>query len=875
MDGINEIAEVEQQVETLETEVKKFADGLPYWAKFICSEILSGNELTEEIYDSAFSYLLEELDLKEKSDRLELSISYNPNASDDFKANIIFNSLSNIEGVNALAENQSIELTENLTIIYGSNGAGKSGYVRLLKNVFYSKDREPILENIHINNGHKPTKADFQFTTDEGALNLKYPDDVGNGVFNQFAVFDGEIGRRHLKNRNDFKFRPAGLRLFNEFNTALENLNSRLFTEIRIKNIANPFADEDIFQGESEIKTFLSSLSHNSNLEDLNKHLPYTEEEKTKKAEIEKKYDDLKISLSQKDKALKELRNIKTLLAARKKNLETINLWFTQKQLNTVKNSIADCKTKEETAQKEGSEKFKTDKIKNIGSPEWKQFIEAAEKYAITQKGNGVEYPEIGDNCLLCQQSINEDAPKNLIASYWAYIKSVAEQEAKTAKENLDKVKKGYEDLNLNYFPDTDTLTVWLNEKHEADLTLLTVGLVKQKTLAEKMVTNITARDSNTEIEFQLGLTGLEKIETEIDKDIKAYEEDEQNKVLAELLKQKTYLAHKEKLALRFTDIENLHKNLIWVNKANLFNKRGYKTQSTNAEKRLSKLYFNADYIKSFNDECEKLDGKFGIEIDAKSEDAQSNRQLFLKGKDPSSILSEGEQKVIALADFFAETNVTLINKGVVFDDPVTSLDEERKKVIAKRVCELSQSKQVLVFTHDLVFVSALINYATDFNILNECHWIESNDETIGIIWPRNTPSYDKKYRNDNPVTEFYKLAKDAGPEEREKHIKSGFAALRTCYETFVIYDIFKNIVQRFNDRVSVMSLTSVCFDDVIIKEVIENFEKCCTYMEGHTHSDKSSANKPTAKTLLDEIEAYNALKKKYKDIRKQKGFNN
>ncbi|MFW5887780.1 MAG: AAA family ATPase, partial [Bacteriovoracia bacterium] len=670
MAELNEIAEVEQQVETLETEVKKFADGLPYWAKFICSEILSGNELTEDKYESAFSYLLEELDLKEKSERPELSISYNPNASDDFKANIIFNSLSNVEGVNALAENQSIELNENLTIIYGSNGAGKSGYVRLLKNVFYSKDREPIEPNIHLDNGHKSIKADFQFTTDEVALPLKYPDDVGNGVFNQFAVFDGEIGRRHLKNRNDFKFRPAGLRLFNEFNTALENLNNRLFTEIRTKNIANPFADEDIFQGESEIKFFLSSLSHNSNLEDLKKHLPFIEEEKTKKAGIEKKYDDLKISLSQKEKALKELRNIKTQLTARKKNLETINLWFTQNQLNTVSNSITKCKTKEGTAQKEGIEKFKTDKIKSIGSPEWKQFIEAAQKFAITQKEDGVEYPDIGDSCLLCHQSINKDAPKNLIANYWAYIKSVAEQEAKAAKENLDKIKKDYKDLNLNQFPETDTLTAWLIEKYEDKLILLTQGLGKQKILAEKIIANIIAKDSKAETEFQLDLTGLEKIETEIDKDIKAYEEDEQNKVLAELLKQKTYLAHKEKLALRITDIETLHKNLIWVNKANKFGKSGYKTQSTNTEKRLSKHYFNADYLKSFNEECEKLEGKFGIEIDARSSDAQSNRQLFLKGKDPSAILSEGEQKVIALADFIAESNITTINKGIVFDDP-------------------------------------------------------------------------------------------------------------------------------------------------------------------------------------------------------------
>lgn len=845
MDELNKIAEVEQQVETLETEVKKFADGLSYWAKFICSEILSGNELTEDKYESAFSYLLEELDLKEKSERPELSISYNPNASDDFKENIIFNSLSNIEGVNALAENQSIELTENLTIIYGSNGAGKSGYVRLLKNVFYSKDREPIEPNIHLDNGHKPIKAEFQFTTDEGALPLKYPDDVGNGVFNQFAVFDGEIGRRHLKSRNDFEFRPAGLRLFTEFNTALEKLNNRLFTEIRTKNIANSFAGDDIFQGESEIKTFLSSLSHDSNLEELKKHFPFTEDDKTKKSEVEKKYDDLKISLSRKDKALKELRNIKTQLAARKKNLETLNLWFTQSQLNTVSNSIADCKTKEETAQKEGVEKFKTDKIKNIGSPEWKQFIEAAEKFAIIQKENGVEYPEIGDHCLLCQQSINEDAPKKLISSYWAYIKSVAEQEAKTAKENLDKVKKGYEDLNLDYFPETDTLTVWLNEKYEADLTLLKQGLEKQKRLAEKIVANIIAKDSKPENEFQLSLTSLEKIETEIDKEIKAIEEDEQNKVLADLLKQKTYLAHKEKLAIRFTDIENLHKNLIWVNKAKKFNKQGFKTQSTNTEKRLSNKYFNADYIKSFNEECEKLEGKFGIEIDARSSDAQSNRQLFLKGKDPSSILSEGEQKVIALADFFAETNITPINKGIIFDDPVTSLDHKRKEIIAKRLVEESAKKQVIIFSHDIVFIKYLENLAkSKYNgekFKMAVHTLVSScKESVGIVELENTPLKDSTYTNSHIPKQYHiRAKKEADRSFAQNLIRSGYGALRSCYEGIVVTKLLASTVQRYDTLVRVQNIRNVKFNNDLYERIAKNHSVLHDLIEGHLPVDE------------------------------------
>ena len=62
-------------------------------------------------------------------------------------------------------------------------------------------------------------------------------------MFNQFAVFDGDIGRKHLSVRNDFNFRPAGLQLFNEFNSVLEKLNIKLNSNIQLKTIANPFAD--------------------------------------------------------------------------------------------------------------------------------------------------------------------------------------------------------------------------------------------------------------------------------------------------------------------------------------------------------------------------------------------------------------------------------------------------------------------------------------------------------------------------------------------------------------------------------------------------------------------------------------------------------
>ena len=65
----------------------------------------------------------------------------------------------------------------------------------------------------------------------------------------------------------------------------------------------------------------------------------------------------------------------------------------------------------------------------------------------------------------------------------------------------------------------------------------------------------------------------------------------------------------------------------------------------------------------------------------------------------------------------------------MVFDDPVNSLDDTRKSTIAERLVSISEHKQVVIFTHDLVFVSSLINYAEDNNLLHECHWIENRNK--------------------------------------------------------------------------------------------------------------------------------------------------
>ena len=57
-------------------------------------------------------------------------------------------SIHHHRGVNALAEEQTLNFAPGLTVVYGDNGAGKSGYIRILKGVCHARGPEETLGNV-------------------------------------------------------------------------------------------------------------------------------------------------------------------------------------------------------------------------------------------------------------------------------------------------------------------------------------------------------------------------------------------------------------------------------------------------------------------------------------------------------------------------------------------------------------------------------------------------------------------------------------------------------------------------------------------------------------------------------------------------------
>ena len=80
-------------------------------------------------------------------------------------------------------------------------------------------------------------------------------------------------------------------------------------------------------------------------------------------------------------------------------------------------------------------------------------------------------------------------------------------------------------------------------------------------------------------------------------------------------------------------------------------------------------------------------------------------------------VVSEGEQRCLSIAAFFSELRTTDDPSGIIFDDPVSSLDYKWREGVARRLVDEAKIRQVIVFTHDIVFLLLLKQFSEELGV--------------------------------------------------------------------------------------------------------------------------------------------------------------
>jgi hypothetical protein len=288
------------------------------------------------------------------------------------------------------------------------------------------------------------------------------------------------------------------------------------------------------------------------------------------------------------------------------------------------------------------------------------------------------------------------------------------------------------------------------------------------------------------------------------------------------------------------------------------------RTAVTSLSKTASKDLINNSFEELFLEECRSLRAR-ELKLQFVGRDGKPQRRKMISGKyKPSKVFSEGEQKVLAIADFLAEARLAGIAAPVIFDDPVSSLDHRRINEVAERIAVLSADTQVIVFTHDIFFAAKLLAL---FETSKKCVYYQVTDE-IGkgqvtrATGPRSdTLSYFKGRINDT----IQKANAETG-ETRAALVQTGYSLLRSWCEVFTETVVLQGVTQRYQPQVRMTVLAKIKIDrlESTFATVTEIFEEACRYIDGHSQPLASLSVAPTVPGLEAHWKALTECQKAY-----------
>ena len=850
-------------------EILGFIQGLSYWQKYLSAFLIGTltNSSRKEVITQAAQYFLSENDLLEEPlEEMELSIpaAINSEQKTNHRTGKLV-SVSNLKNIAAVRENQVLQINKTgITAIFGVTGVGKSSYARVMNDAFISRGDVNVIGNIFDPDRSGKPEAIFTFNNDNGKeYSLKYPEETNSAEFRQYATFDSKAVRVHIDSNNELHVTPKGFDFFENLASLVSETNQYIQNLINNKQKENIFPRH--FPEDSEIKNSITNLSQDSDLEPIKEMGSFDEKDEKLLQEKEKELARLKIDDPAKKKKLNQ--DIINEIEELKKYIEKMSSTFSQENIEKAKKRIERRKELLAEVKNSGIQKFNDSNFKGIGSETWKKFISAGKDFLELQEQSWNE----GASCPYCRQDLTLAASK-LIKNYETYLKSESERELKNSDEEIAKLIHSFKSLEILNQNSKDKASRWLSEEKDKSVVNERIKeiLSHYSQVKETLVNNLENRSwsdldcKNFEIDWEALYATLKK-----ESDSLNFEEIEREKKKLNI--RIISLKHKKILKKLLPEIEKFISNMSWLEKCKTAQNKIRTHQITSFSKKLYEDHVTNLYREKFKKECLELNVRNHPELRQRGEIGKTKRSYTIgNNTKPSNILSEGEQRAVALADFFTEIKISKIDGGLIFDDPVASQDHERKELIAQKLVQEASSRQIIVFTHDLAFYSDLTNAANDKNIPIKYHWINSlgiNDS--GIIHSNCKRDFERDYIEPNIAKNALDKAKNTeNPKEIHKHLKDGFDALRTTYEAFFTSKILNHVITRFDRKIKYSEIDQIYAPRKYLNKISKKLEYLSKNISAHLQADMDNLV-ITCEMLAQEVNEYKKMYDEY--IREKK----
>jgi energy-coupling factor transporter ATP-binding protein EcfA2 len=709
-------------------------------------------------------------------------------------------SIGDIQGINALSPSKPLELGKTpLCIVYGRNGAGKSGYVRLLKHACGARRPGDLLGNIFVT-GPQPQAAKLTFTED---AQTKAPQWTGKPIpeLQGVEIYDTACGLVYVNDENEVAFEPWLLRLFTQLTDACTTLSQRIQAQI-----ARQASKKPVFPAEyttTSAATWYANITGTTTAQEVDNNTAWTPEHEACLPETNRR-------LAETNPTAKAaaLRRQKALLLELVADLQNHFQGLALERCSAYLQAKADATTKRKAADEDAKKAFGKAPLAGIGSESWRLLWKAARKYSEEHAYKAVAFPNLAEDarCVLCQRELDEDS-RDRFVSFEKFVKSELQRLASEAEQNLQETAASFPEV-----PTTDTLAVKVEAAGIAEGTVKAMvtdfasGLAmrRQTCLAAEKVAEISAPPSSDV------LPRLETIAADIERQAVACDEDAKGQNRPELERRAKELSARKWLLQQRKAIDD---EITRLKTVNLLGETERLTNTQALSKRKSiladELITNA-YVQRFKDELIRLKAS-PLAVELKKTRAEVGRvyhRITLRNVTREvktlDILSEGEFRIVSLAAFLADTEGRGARTPFIFDDPISSLDHVFEEATALRLVELSQTRQVIVFTHRLSLVGFLEKYANKRKIKTSLVCLSryvTGDVTELPIDLKRTDKAAHSLANERLAAA--KKAFAEGDVAYEKEAKGICRDIRILLERIIEMDLTNGVVRRFSPEVN------------------------------------------------------------------------
>ena len=789
-------------------------------------------------------------------------------------------SIDDVRNVNIIKPGQTQPFAENgVTVVYGDNGSGKSGYSRILKLACQARDKdEGVLPDVFATTppGIPTAKLNILQGSELKDIVWTYgtPTDP---ILTNITVFDGRCARVITDERNEISYLPYGGDVLQKTAEIIQHVRKDVEAEIAD---LKPIQDSAVQVGTVSAK-FLESLSETTNDEVFQAATIWTPQD-----DLELATQDELVLSSDSAKVTKEVARLDKVrcrvnsVAGATAELDAACRDLTNEAFQKVLTEVNAAQLAHAVAV---AERQTPDPLSGVASTnQWEILYKAAKQYSEEIAYPGESFPKTDDAvCVLCQQPLDAEA----VARFGRFKKFVEDVTNTVLADKLNALKL-LRDQVENVVPLFDvTLESICDELGSLDtkvadkLRAYHVAVAKRKAVALALIrvgedpqkaALLPPWPESVEGELRVVAQKLAQKAADITEAAKPEEYKKLVAKVAELKSRKALSKRKDDIS---TFIAKARRNADLRGAAATLSTKEITRQGTN----IIRKNLTPELLSAFKEELIELGAiRVPISLKARGDAGETAHEMQLVGATmigrsrTSEILSEGESRVIAIAGFLSELRLAPHANAIVLDDPVSSLDHVFTGKIAARLSREGLIRQVIIFTHNIAFLMELKDAAEALAMAGTpvgvaVHTLRRVGKSAGVT-TGDAPWYSlKSNQRAQYMDMLMQKIKPLYPDNMDEYnieVANVYGLLREAWESCVEDDLFYNVVCRYRNSVHTRKLLEVAIEESDWRLVELNMSKASNWMRGHDKSKVLHQDRPAPDKVLVDIDALRQFSK-------------